>query len=259
MKKTKRKVLTKKEMIQKERARKIVDRTIEIVLMIVIIMLLLYSCDLAKQKGKEKTPNGNVNIIEIKCDEDGQCDVDIDDADKKTDNNAGNKTPNGKAEKKSSKKSDNNSNKPSEDTEEDDGEFHVLDKDVTWSGSSDLKIFANSLYDFEDKIAPECSNTYKFVVKNSTDYNLKYSINFTETNPYNINLKYKLKKNGSYIISDYVSYDQLNISEVLLNSKNSDTYYLDWKWISSENDTQAGEIQANYKLQINVEAESVND
>ena len=74
-----------------------------------------------------------------------------------------------------------------------------------------------------------------------------------------MNLKYKLKKNNSYVISDYVYYDQLNLNDQLLNSKKSDTFYLEWKWVSSDNDTEAGKAQANYKLNINVEAESVNE
>ena len=138
------------------------------------------------------------------------------------------------------------------------GEFYVDDSTVRWSDNTEVKIFTDSLYNIEGKIAPESSNTYKFVVNNKTKYNLKYKISFIETNPYGMNMKYKLKKNGSYLVSDYVSYNQLNLENQILNSKKSDTFYLDWKWVSSDNDTQVGKAQANYKLKIDVEAESIN-
>ena len=72
------------------------------------------------------------------------------------------------------------------------GEFEVYDNDhtpITWNGASDLKIFSKTLYTMDGKIAPESSNTYQFVVKNSTVYNVKYKINFIETNEYNINMR----------------------------------------------------------------------
>ena len=71
-------------------------------------------------------------------------------------------------------------------------------------------------------------------------------------------MKYKLKKNNTYLVSNYVSYNELNISDQILNAKNSDTFYLDWKWVSSDNDNEAGEVQASYSLKIDVNAESID-
>ena len=141
-----------------------------------------------------------------------------------------------------------------------DGDFTVYDNQVTWSDSTDLKIFENPVYNYEEKIAPESSNTYQFVLKNSTKYNLKYKMNFSETNLYNMNLKYKLKKNDAYIVSEYSSFDQLNLSDQILNSKSNDTFYLEWKWVGDNDtvDTAAGKAVANYKLHISIEAESIN-
>lgn len=144
---------------------------------------------------------------------------------------------------------------------EPDGNFFVNDSDVRWNEETELNIFTDSLYELNGKIAPESSNTYKFVVNNETKYNLKYKISFTEENQYNINLKYKLKKNGSYLVDHYVSYNELNIDNLLLNSNSKDTYLLEWKWVSSDNDTEIGikarNIDVNYNLKIKVEAESV--
>ena len=145
----------------------------------------------------------------------------------------------------------------------DDSTFKVFDDDkppIEWNGASDLKIFSRSFYDLEDVIAPESSNTYKFVVRNSTNMKIKYNVYFHETNNYEINMKYMLKKNDTYIIDTYSKADDLDIYNYVLNPGEVDTYYLDWKWISSDNDTSIGQKpEANYGLRIEVEAESINE
>ncbi len=171
-----------------------------------------------------------------------------------TNNNSNNNKGQDEGQKKDEGKDDSG-----DEEEEITGEFYVDDTDIRWSNNTELKIFVDSLYNLQGKIAPESSNTYKFVLHNKTNYNLKYNISFAETNPYNMNMKYKLKKNGNYVISNYVSYNELNLNNQLLNSTKKDTFYLEWKWVSSDNDTAAGKAQANYKLKINVEAESIDD
>ena len=143
-----------------------------------------------------------------------------------------------------------------------DDEVNVFDKDkdpITWNGSSDLNIFTKSIYNVDGIIAPESENTYQFIVRNDTDYRIKYKITFVETNNYDINMKYKLKKNSSYIISEYTRANSITIPEFELDPNEKDTYYLDWKWISSSNDMSIGtNPNANYGLRIEVEAESIN-
>ena len=137
-------------------------------------------------------------------------------------------------------------------------ELNVYDNDhtpVTWNGTNDLKIFGS-----DGIIAPEDTGSYQFDLKNGTKFVLKYNINFIENNPYNINLKFKLKKNDTYLIDHYVSASELNVSDILLNSNQNDKYYLEWKWVSSNNDTLVGKnINSNYELKIEVKAESTND
>ena len=153
-----------------------------------------------------------------------------------------------------------------DDSNIDDGDFYVSDNEkVKWQNEINLKIFedSNSISKVKGKIAPESKGTYKFVVNNETKYNLKYKINFIENNKDNINMKYKLKKGDSYLIENYVSYDKLNINNMSLNSKSSETYYLEWKWIgdNDSNDTKIGidskSENVEYKLKIDIEAESV--
>ena len=54
--------------------------------------------------------------------------------------------------------------------------------------------------------------------------------------------------------------NELNITNQLLNTNNKDTYQLEWKWVSSTNDTSIGtNPEAVYGLQIEVKAESINE
>ncbi len=221
----------------------ITDWIIKIVLIIIIIILLLHNCSLIKKQQMETEPTGNVDIIEITCNKDDVCKTDIKDS---TD----------------SKEIDNDKTIPvnEDEVEEPETGFLVKDKQIKWDGEKKAKIFTNSMYHFKNVIAPESSNTYQFIVKNATEYNLKYKIDFVENNKYNINMKYKLKKNDSYIIDHYVSASELNISNMIVNIKENDTYYLEWKWISSSNDTNIGKTpDAYYDLTIEVEAESIDE
>lgn len=252
------------------------DIVIKAILIVIIILLLLRNCSIIKKRGVQQ-PSGNVNIIEITCNNKDTC---TSDKNKKTDqkpkdneivvsenkktsrkNNTHNKSSNNMINESSSYK-DNYSkpeeNKPAEPVLDEDEKILVEDNKIEWSQNSQLAIFTNSYYNFEDKIAPESSNTYKFVVKNSTKYNIKYDISFTQTNPYHMNMKYRLKKNNTYIVGNYVPYNELNITNQLLSAKKEDTFYLDWKWFSSDNDNAAGENSANYKLSILVKAESTS-
>ena len=142
------------------------------------------------------------------------------------------------------------------------GEVVAYDNDktpVTWNGSNELNIFSKSIYNIDGVIAPESENTYQFIIKNDTEYKIKYNVAFIETNNYHINMKYKLKKNESYLINNYSKASDLSIYEHILNPGENDTYYLDWKWISSSNDTEIGSNpEAKYGLKIEVKAESIN-
>ena len=76
-------------------------------------------------------------------------------------------------------------------------------------------------------------------------------------------MKFKLKKNDTYLVDHYVSYNSLDLDNMLLNSKTSDTYYLEWKWIGDDDNTDtsigksAKDNNIEYSLKIKVEAESV--
>ena len=156
------------------------------------------------------------------------------------------------------------SNKSNSNTNLED-EFYVSDnKIVKWNDNTDLNIFTDSkkISKVNGKIAPESTGIYVFNVNNKTKYNLKYNISFIESNEYSINMKYKLKKGNTYLVDQYVSYEQLNINDMILNSNKTDIYSLEWKWVgdNDNNDTTIGmsakDGDINYSLKINIEAES---
>ncbi len=225
------------------------DLIVKIILIIIIIILLIHNCSLIgkEKKNNGKIPTGNVDIIEIICDKENVCQSDSD-------------NKNSGAEKDQSTKPEDTIPASTEEPEEEINELIVYDKEITWHDETPAKIFTNSMYELTDVIAPESSNTYQFVVKNGTEYNLKYKIDFIENNPYQINMKYKLKKNDTYIIDHYVSANELNVEDAFLNTKTNDTYYLEWKWISSNNDTAIGlDPNSQYELKIYIEAESTDE
>ena len=256
------------------------DQVVEVVLLAIIVLLLIHNCSLVNKKGKDTNnepvpgnkqilPNGNETVIELLCDKnDDNCKPIEDNNNNNKNNNKKNNNVN-KDEKNNNNNNDNsndnNTDNQNNDTTDDEdevlsNEVEVFDRDKdsnTWNGSADLNIFKNSMYTKEGTIAPESTNTYKLTVKNGTSTAVKYSINFTETNSSNINMKYKLKKNDQYIISDYVSSADLNLNNLELASGSNDVYLIEWKWISSSNDTEIGKNGATYGLQINVEAESI--
>ncbi len=246
-----------------EKTKKILDIIFKAILIIIIIVLLIHNCSAGKDNKEEDsskrlTPTGNVDVIELLCDKKDTCDVDPkddkDNKDSKDDNNN-----NGNGNSGGNNTIPVNGDGTSDEPEEDENKLIVKDDEAIWHGEVSARMFTNSMYVLDDVIAPESSNTYQFVVKNGTDYKLKYNITFVETNPYNINMKYKLKKGDTYLIDHYVSASELIVDESLINSKSNDTYYLEWKWVSSDNDTEIGKTaDANYKLVIKVDAESVN-
>ena len=72
-------------------------------------------------------------------------------------------------------------------------------------------------------------------------------------------MKYRLKKNDTYVVHHYVKASELRVDDMILNRNENDTYYLEWKWISSSNDTSIGENpEAKYGLKIEVKAEETN-
>ena len=142
------------------------------------------------------------------------------------------------------------------------GGVEVFDKDVKYSTDTKLNIFKQtSYYVVDDKFAPTSENSYQFVIRNHNNFNIKYDLGITETNDYNINMKYRLKLNGKYVVGDnnnWVTANELNRYNIGLANNSYDVYTLDWKWFESSNDTQVGtDIDSYYTLKLKITATQI--
>lgn len=217
-----------------------------IILLIIIILILFFFTNFGKI-GNNLVPTGKVDVfdidIECDCQDDGECTT-IDE------NN--NKITVPVFDKQSNK--------------DDLGIVFVDDKNGNYIYQQNLQIFNNAAFQYTDKIAPGVSNTYHFVVYNSTKLKLRYYVEMYETTEHKVNLKYRLKRNNSYVIGNdnkWVTANELKTEFSKINASTSDNYSLDWKWEYEDGkdneDTIAGEnMTSNYKLNIRFYFESIN-
>ena len=128
----------------------------------------------------------------------------------------------------------------------------VEDKNGNYMYQDNLDIFKNNY--LKNKIAPNISSRYYFKVKNISNKDIKYYITFSDINDYNINLKFRLKRNGKYLISNkWLSINELKTSYLTLKHRKNDKYCLEWKWFDNDEiDSIIGENIVNkYLLKLN--------
>ena len=211
-----------------------------IILLIIIILILLFFNRIGKVVDKKPAPTGNIDVFDIDigcgCNDKSNCQNPV--------------------------KIDKDDNEIPVFIEEDDkeviGVVFVDDANGNYIYQQNLKIFTNSAFEQEDMIAPGVSNTYNFVVHNSSNVNLKYNLLMYDTSEYNVNLKFRLRRNNEYVVgssSKWVSASELKASDLFIAESSSDSYSLDWKWPYNDGkdaeDTLAGEnMTSKYKLNI---------
>ena len=137
------------------------------------------------------------------------------------------------------------------------GKVYVDDKNGDFMYQQNLDIFRDSMYANRQKIAPGSTNVYQFVVHNSSNKNANYRIEMKDRSQYPVNMKYRLKRENTYVIgseNEWVSAEELKTQYVSLAKGKQDKYYLDWKWFhDDENDTLAGaNMTSAYQLSITV-------
>ena len=249
------------EEYKEERRKKIISWVIIAILIIIIILLCLTKCCKKDNNNddsyKIKTGNSDIFNININCPKE-ECPVVNDDKNK--DNNT--------------KNININSNKPEkkndlpvfdEDTDKDIiGKIFVDDKNGNYIYQQNLNIFNNAAFNYTNKIAPGVSNTYNFKVNNTSKVDIKYYIEMYEQTEYNINLKYRLRRNGSYVIGsedNWVSANELKTEFKNLKASNYDSFELDWKWFDDDaNDTTIGQnMTSEYKLNIRFYFEEITN
>ncbi len=217
-------------MEEKKKNKKNIIYWMIIILLIIIILILLF-CDKFGKIGKCcQVPTGNVDIFDINiggiCENESKGDIYpvwINETDKN-----------------------------------ELGKIFVDDKDGNYIYHQNLNIFENPFYEFEDKIAPGVSNSYSFVVHNNSNVNINYYIEMYDKCDYDLDLKYRLRKNGDFVIGDndnWVSTSELKTTISKLNANSNDNYVLDWKWEYESGrddiDTYIGEnMKDAYKLNI---------
>lgn len=138
--------------------------------------------------------------------------------------------------------------------------IEIKDNYGVWTDSgvvNETNIFSE-IVDTKKRVAPYDTGMYEFEVVNKSKGGVSYRLYFEEENRDKINIKYKLKKNGEYVIggANWVYYNEVELKEQLLESSSSDKFELEWSWVSEndELDTKIGtqKERATYKLTINV-------
>ena len=218
--------------------------TLIIILLIVVIIFLL-------MRKEEEVPTGNTNIFEIDCDCEENVGENEQQGEDTTENNSGTNSNNGTGDSSSANQGSNETPPSGEGEEE--YELIVEDDNIIWDSTNKLNIFSNPAYGGEELIAPGSHNSYHFIVRNNSTCSISYELIFKEENPYGINMKYRIQKNGEYLQEEYVSYDELEIDRTLLSAGDQDEFYLEWIWEESSNDTEIGSNpDANYSLQLQI-------
>lgn len=218
-----------------------------VILVLIILLLILYIA--IKGIGRIGViPTGNIDIFNIN-------------STKKDDkNNNQNNSNNSNNDNQS-----NNYNNIKNDTDKNDGEetkknlITVFDEDLTWNSENELRIFSNPAFEFQNIIAPGSTNTYQYVVNNSESFNITYSMIFIEKNKNLINMKFKLKRNGEYVLGskdEWINIQGKSLQNLSLMSNSHDIYSLEWKWVDTNTDTEKPFDSAHYKLNINIKAQS---
>ena len=217
-----------------------------IILLIILILILLFFTKFGRIRYDYGQPTGNVDVfdIDIRCNCSGEnsC-ITTDDDGKNVVIPAFNEARDKKVL----------------------GRVFVDDVNGNYIYQQKLKIFNNAAYNYTEKIAPGVSNTYHFVVHNSTNAKLKYYVQMYEDTEYFINLKYRLQKNNEFVIGDekhWVTANELKTEFNSINMSSSDSYSLDWKWEYEggidDLDTLAGmNMDSFYKLNIRFYFEEV--
>jgi hypothetical protein len=123
-----------------------------------------------------------------------------------------------------------------------------------------LDIFINEKFDGQKIIAPGSIGSCKFCIRNLTDEDISYNINFFEESEYVVNMKYKLKIDNVYIRGnqeEYVDVENLDVENIVVLKDSSNVYTLEWYWEDDdENDTIIGSQEIDQYYTLNLEINS---
>lgn len=125
-----------------------------------------------------------------------------------------------------------------------------------WKHIENLPIFENDYFDRE-AILPGMRGEYRFILENCNDYALTYAISCTEENDFDIDIRYRLMRDGNYLAGEeeYEEIEAFRFEELTIEANSSAFFVLEWYWADDDPiDTEAGENGAEYTFTFAVEA-----
>lgn len=138
--------------------------------------------------------------------------------------------------------------------------IRVLENDMEITKNTKLNIFNNVRYGGEKIIAPHATGVYKFVVKNQSNHDIKYDIQFSDMYNHFVNMKYKLKIDNVYIRGNkdkYLDIKDLNVNDIIFPKDSINVYTVEWYWEDNdEKDTFIGNLDSDeyYTLNLRIDA-----
>lgn len=137
----------------------------------------------------------------------------------------------------------------------------VEDNDLEIDKDTKLNIFENEKFNGQKKISPKSNGEYTFCIKNVSNNDIKYNIDFTDQMEHHINMKYKLKIDNVYIRGNeenYIDIEDLNVKDIISLKDTINVFSLEWYWQDDdEKDTIVGSIVSNeyYTLNLKIQVE----
>lgn len=120
----------------------------------------------------------------------------------------------------------------------------VTAEDIEIETKTELNIFTNSKRNWQNIIEPMATGTFKFSVKNDTNDDAEYHIQFLDEMSNFVNMKYKLKMDNVYIVGNkdtYVGIEELDVKNIVSPKDSISIFVLEWYWESDdEKDTIVG-------------------
>lgn len=138
--------------------------------------------------------------------------------------------------------------------------FHVSDEDGNeWRVVDGINIFSNEEYEGRAIIAPHSRGVYRFFITNEETKPVCYSIRTKEINAAAIPMVYRLRYNGDDH-GGWKSSREISLDRRLLKPGKRDILELEWKWQSSDRDSEIGRNaeKMTYHLYLRLQAEEVD-
>lgn len=116
-------------------------------------------------------------------------------------------------------------------------QINLTEDDFQITRDTKLNIFNTKRINGQKVIAPMQSGSYKFMIRNDSNYNMIYSLKFTDDMTNFVNMKYRLKIDNIYIRGnkkEYVGIGELNVNDIIVPKNSVNIYTLEWNWESDD-------------------------